>query len=109
MTMHLQVKKLDLHIFTNPGSPKELSNSFLLSLPDGIKSLTPSGSIFFNYLPFNIKSGKGKKFDFREIPTDLPLLRMFGNTQKIRFLLQIVLEISYFQELYKMICQDDLP
>ena len=99
--MHLQVKKLDLCIFTNPGSPTKLFNSFLLSLPDGIKSLTPSGSIFLNYLPFNIKSGKGKKYDFREIPTDLLLLRMFSNTQKIRILLQIVLEISIFRKYTK--------
>ena len=80
---------------------QELSNGFLLSPPDGIRSLTPSDSIFLNYLPFNIKSGKGKKYDFREIPTDLLLLRMFSNTQKIRILLQIVLEISIFRKCTK--------
>ena len=63
---------------------------------------------FLNYVSFNIKSGKGKKNDFRQISTDLLLLRIFSNRQKISFLLQIVLEIVYFQKLYKIICQDYL-
>ena len=63
---------------------------------------------FLNYVSFNIKSGKGKKNDFRQISTDLLLLRIFSNRQKISFLLQIVLEILILEFLFSEIIQNHL-